>query len=72
MGELGTIQAAASNRRTLRRNTNIQEDTILHSHRRENLKSHIYDHFSHFLQIKLLRAGFIKSQRTATYWVFFP
>jgi hypothetical protein len=45
IGELGTTQAATSNRRTLRRNTratgrNNPEDTILHSHRRENLKSY--------------------------------
>jgi hypothetical protein len=45
LGELGTTQAATSNRRTLRRNTratrrNIPEDTILHSHRRENLQSY--------------------------------
>jgi hypothetical protein len=40
IGELGTTQAATSNRRTLRRNTRIPEDTILHSHRRENLKSY--------------------------------
>jgi hypothetical protein len=33
IGELGTTLAVSSNRRTLRRNT------ILHSHRRENLKS---------------------------------
>jgi hypothetical protein len=39
IGELGTTLAATSNRRTLRRNTN-PEDTILHSHRRENLKSY--------------------------------
>jgi hypothetical protein len=40
IGELGT-QAATSNRRTLRRNgRNNPEDTILHSHRRENLKSY--------------------------------
>jgi hypothetical protein len=37
IGELGTTQAATSNRRTLR---NIPEETILHSHRRENLKSY--------------------------------
>jgi hypothetical protein len=50
IAELGTTQAATSNRRTLRRNTtvltratrrNIPEDDILHSHRRENLKSYI-------------------------------
>jgi hypothetical protein len=44
IGELGTTLAVTSNRRTLRRNTtrrNIQEDTILHSHRRENLKSYM-------------------------------
>jgi hypothetical protein len=44
IGELGTTQAAASNRRTLRRKAtrrNNPEDTILHSHRRENLKSYI-------------------------------
>jgi hypothetical protein len=65
IGELGTTQAATSNRRMLRRNTsqlvlflvhqflrsvrrllvaatrrNNPEDTILHSHRRENLKSY--------------------------------
>jgi hypothetical protein len=48
ISELGTTQAATSNRRTLRRNTratrrNIPEDIILHSHRRENLKSYITD-----------------------------
>jgi hypothetical protein len=44
IGELGTTLAVTSNRRTLRRNTirhNIPEDTILHSSRRENLKSYI-------------------------------
>jgi hypothetical protein len=42
IGELGTTQAVTSNRRTLRRNTrrNNPEDTILHSHRRENFKSY--------------------------------
>jgi hypothetical protein len=51
MGEPGTL-AITSIRRTLRRNTistsvltratqrNIPEDAILHSHRRENLKSY--------------------------------
>jgi hypothetical protein len=45
IGELGTTLAVTSNRRTsvLTRATwrNITEDTILHSHRRENLKSYI-------------------------------
>jgi DNA-binding TFAR19-related protein (PDSD5 family) len=36
IGELGTTLAVTSNRRTLR----ILEDIILHSHRRENLKSY--------------------------------
>jgi hypothetical protein len=42
IGELGTTLAVTSNRRTLRKNTwrNFPEDTILHSHRRENLKSY--------------------------------
>jgi hypothetical protein len=40
IGEQGTTLAVTSNRRTLRRNTNIPEDTILHSHRHENLKSY--------------------------------
>jgi hypothetical protein len=53
--ELGTTLAVTSNWHTLRRNTEtsiltratrpiISEDTILHSHRRENLKS--YDVFN--------------------------
>jgi hypothetical protein len=52
IGELGTTLAATSNRRTLRyvppkrrfltraTRRNIPEDIILHSHRRENLKSY--------------------------------
>jgi hypothetical protein len=44
IGELGTMLAVISNRRTLWRNTratwrNIPVDAILHSHHRENLKS---------------------------------
>jgi hypothetical protein len=44
ISELGTTQAATINRHTLRRRVtrrNIPEDTILHSHRRGNLKSYI-------------------------------
>jgi hypothetical protein len=49
IGELGTTLAVTSNWRTLRKNTkwegtpfsNLPEDTILHIHRRENLKSYI-------------------------------
>jgi hypothetical protein len=46
IGELRTTLAATSNRRTLRRKVtratrrDIPEDTIHHSHRRENLKSY--------------------------------
>jgi hypothetical protein len=45
IGEQGTTLAETSNRRAMRRYTratrrNIPEDTILHSHRRENLKSY--------------------------------
>jgi hypothetical protein len=39
ISELETTLAVTSNRRTTRRN--IPEDTILHNHRRENLKSYI-------------------------------
>jgi hypothetical protein len=38
IGEVGRTLAVTSNRRTLR-TKNIPEDPILHSHRRENLKS---------------------------------
>jgi hypothetical protein len=41
IGELGTTLAVTRNRGTLRRNT-VPEDTILHSHRRENLKSYMW------------------------------
>jgi hypothetical protein len=41
IGELGITLAVTSNRITLRRNTNIPEDGILYSHRRENFKSYI-------------------------------
>jgi hypothetical protein len=51
IGELETTLAVSSNRLTLRRNgisiltrtirRNVPEDTILHSHRRENLKSYL-------------------------------
>jgi hypothetical protein len=46
IGELGTTVAVTSNQCMLQRNTtratrhNIPEDTILHSHRHENLKSY--------------------------------
>jgi hypothetical protein len=50
IGELGTMLAATSNQRTsvLTRGTrrNIPEDTILHSHRHENLKS--YNTYPHY------------------------
>jgi hypothetical protein len=44
IGELGTTLAATSNRHTsvltIATRRNIPKDTILHSHRRENLKSY--------------------------------
>jgi hypothetical protein len=51
IGVLGTALAVTNNRRTLRRNTratrrNIPEDTILHSHCRETLKSHMSSNIS--------------------------
>jgi hypothetical protein len=42
IGELGITLAVTSNGCLLRRDNNIPEDTILHSHRRENFKSFIY------------------------------
>jgi hypothetical protein len=48
IGELGRTLAATSNRRTMRRNT---EDTILHCHRRENLKSYIVSQMSGTVQL---------------------
>jgi hypothetical protein len=41
IGELGRTQAATSNLLTRATRRNNPEDTILHSHRRENLKSYI-------------------------------
>jgi hypothetical protein len=60
IGELGTTLAVTSNRpsatsvltRATRRN--IPEDTILHSHRRENLKSYTPHISSVFLSIPTL------------------
>jgi hypothetical protein len=41
ISELGTTLDGTSNRRTLHVMANIQEGAILHSHRRETLKSYI-------------------------------
>jgi hypothetical protein len=50
IGELGTL-TVTSNWRTLKRNTNIPKDGILHSHCRENLKSYrLYNELYHLLQ----------------------
>jgi hypothetical protein len=40
IGELGTTLDVTSNRGTLRRNAKFWYDAVLHSHRRENLKSY--------------------------------
>jgi hypothetical protein len=40
IGELGTTLVVTSNQRTRAIRRNIPEDAILHSHRRENLKSY--------------------------------
>jgi hypothetical protein len=53
IGALGTTQAATSNRRTLRRNTN-PEATTLHSHRRENLKSYILEYLLFLFSIRFI------------------
>jgi hypothetical protein len=51
IGELGTTLAVTSNRRTLRRNT--KEDTILHSHRSENLNSYMeYTALQNYAQMR--------------------
>jgi hypothetical protein len=57
IGELGTTQAATSNRRTLRK------DTILHSHRRENLKFYNVVHSSPILVTLMMKA--IRSSETS-------
>jgi hypothetical protein len=49
IGELGTTLAVTSNRRTLRRNI-IPENAILHSQRRENLKSYTTKYHSNFFE----------------------
>jgi hypothetical protein len=65
IGELGTALAVTSNRRTLRRNTisvsvltratrpNIPEDTILHSHHCENLKSYYQFSYAVFFDFQV-------------------
>jgi hypothetical protein len=95
IGELGTTQAATSNRRMLQRNTktetsvltratrrNNPEDTILHSHRRENLKSYYMGssiiYLNYFTQTKschllhMIPVVYIKQRRifTQDYWGF--
>jgi hypothetical protein len=58
IGELGTILAVTSKRRTLRRNT---EDTFLHSHRCENLKSYKYLVFLRSVRRLLVAASVVPS-----------
>jgi hypothetical protein len=72
IGELGTTQAATSNRRTLRRNFssetsvltsvtrhNILEDAIIYSHRRGNLKAYIFQSSS-FTQYSAASSIFLR------------
>jgi hypothetical protein len=57
VGELGAALAVTSNWRTTRRSAratwrNILEDDILHSHRREDHKSYIFNNFFFFPSVQ--------------------
>jgi hypothetical protein len=81
IGKLGTTLAVTSNRRTLQRNTsvltratrsNIPEDGILHSHCRDNLKSHISGIYLPYYTVSQYKIGPMATPKAKRLAVGYP